>query len=61
MDLQDPRFTIPLPDYGNLYNIEPHYLRSLALLLSLPDSQKTIQLWDSYNGPRPQIDKLQPI
>ncbi|PMD66010.1 uncharacterized protein K444DRAFT_607429 [Hyaloscypha bicolor E] len=37
----------------------PHHLRSLALL-SLPDSQKTTQSWDSRNGPRPQIEESQP-
>ena len=62
MDSQDPRFTTPPPDYGNLYDAEtPPSAQPRSPPLSLPDSQKTIQSWDSRNGPRPQIDESQPI
>ena len=62
MDLQDPRFTTPPPDYSNLYNTEALLsIQPYSPPFSLPNSQKTIQLWDSYNGPRLQIDKSQPI
>jgi len=61
MDSQDPRFTTPPPDYGNLYDAEtPPSAQPRSPPLSLPDSQMTTQSWDSRNSPRPQIDKSQP-
>jgi hypothetical protein len=60
MDSQDPRFTTLPPDYGNLYDAEtPLSAQPRSPPLSLPDSQKTTQLWDSRNGPRPQINESQ--
>jgi hypothetical protein len=60
MDSQDPRFTTPPPDYGNLYDAEtPPSAQPRSPPLSLPDSQKTTQSWDSRNSPRPQIDESQ--
>ena len=61
MDSQDLRFTTPPPDYGNLYNADtPPSAQPRSPPLSLPDSQKTTQSWNSRNGPRPQINQLQP-
>jgi hypothetical protein len=62
MDSQDSRFTTPPPDYGNLYGAEtpPSAQPRSPLSLSLSDSQKTTQSWDSRNGPRPQIGESQP-
>jgi hypothetical protein len=65
MDSQDPRFTTPPPydgGYGNIYDAEtPPSAQPRSLPLSLPDSQKTTQSWDSQNGPHPpQTDKSQP-
>jgi hypothetical protein len=61
MDSQDSRFTTPLPYYGNLYDADtPPSIQPRSPLLSLPDSQKTMQSWDSRNGPRPQINESQP-
>jgi hypothetical protein len=60
MDSQDSRFTTPPPDYGNLYNADtPPSAQPRSLPLSLPDSQKTTQSWDSRNSPRPQINESQ--
>ena len=54
MDLQDSRFTTPPPDYGNLYDADtPPSAQPRSPPLSLPDSQKTTQSWDSRNSPRP--------
>jgi hypothetical protein len=65
MDSQDSRFTTPPPyygEYGNLYNADtPPSAQPRSPPLSLPDSQKTTQSWDSRNGPRPQIDESQPM
>ena len=65
MDSQDPRFTTPPPyngGYGNIYDAEtPPSAQPRSLPLSLPDSQKTTQSWDSQNGPRPpQTGESQP-
>jgi hypothetical protein len=61
MDSQDSRFTTPPPDYGNLYDEDtPPSAQPRSPLLPLPDSQKTTQLWDSRNSPRPQINESQP-
>ncbi|PMD63618.1 uncharacterized protein K444DRAFT_324118 [Hyaloscypha bicolor E] len=60
MDSQDSRFTTPPPDYGNLYDVETPPPAQPRSPLSLPDSQKTMQSWDSRNGPRPQINESQP-
>jgi hypothetical protein len=64
MDSQESRFTTPPPyygEYGNLYNADtPPSAQPRSPPLSLPDSQKTTQSWDSRNGPRPQIDESQP-
>ena len=64
MDSQDSRFTTPPPyygEYGNLYDADtPPSAQPRSPPLSLPDSQKTTQSWDSRNGPRPQIDESQP-
>jgi hypothetical protein len=60
MDSQDSRFTTPPPDYGNLYNADtPPSAQPRSPPLSLPDSQKTTQSWDSRNSPRPQINESQ--
>ena len=62
MDSQDLRFTTPPPyygEYGNLYDAEtPPSTQPRSPPLSLPDSQKTTQSWDSRNGPRPQIGRI---
>jgi hypothetical protein len=58
MDSQDPRFTTPPPDYGNLYDADTPPSAQPRSPLSLPDSQKTTQSWDSRNSPH--IDKSQP-
>jgi hypothetical protein len=64
MDSQDSRFTTPPPyygEYGNLYNADtPPSAQPRSPPLSLPDSQKTTQSWDSRNGLRPQINESQP-
>ena len=50
MDSQDSRFTTPPPDYGNLYDADtPPSAQPRSPPLSLPDSQKTTQSWDSHN------------
>ncbi|PMD53827.1 uncharacterized protein K444DRAFT_618308 [Hyaloscypha bicolor E] len=60
MDSQDSRFTTPPPDYGNLYDADtPPSAQPRSPPLSLPDSQKTTQSWDSRNSPRPQINESQ--
>ena len=63
MESQDPRFTTPPPwdgQYGNLYDAEtPPSSQPRFPPLSLPNSQKTTQSWDSRNGPRPQISESQ--
>ena len=58
MDSQDSRFTTPPPDYGNLYDADtPPSAQPRSPPLSLPDSQKTTQSWDSRNSP--QINESQ--
>jgi hypothetical protein len=60
MDSQDSRFTTPPPAYDNLYNADtPPSAQPRSPPLSLPDSQKTAQLWDSRNSSRPQINESQ--
>jgi hypothetical protein len=58
MDSQDSRFTTPPPNYGNLYDADtPPSAQPRSPPLSLPDSQKTTQSWDSRNSP--QINESQ--